>query len=102
MNISLQIMSYWQFSSYYTILSIGGGNGMGSNNSRKKKEQCATKFTQSLPILASTFAAILTEGKNVKEMENMALFFDALANSIYYIAAATDKNGILPDEFPQI
>lgn len=64
----------------------------------KKRLKFSCKETQCLPVLSAAFAAVLTEGKNVEQMETMGLFFSALANDIFLIASNTDKRDIIIEE----
>ena len=73
---------------------------MENNNIPHKKKKYSVKCAQCLPILSGTFAAILTEGKTVKEMETLAVFLASLANDIFLIAAVRSKNDIFFDDNP--
>ena len=87
---------------YYIIMFIGGGIPMDNNNSKninnnnnninKRKKRYSSKCAQGLPILSGTFAAILTEGKTVREMETLAIFLSSLSNDIFLIASVKSKN----------
>lgn len=62
---------------------------------RCRRRRCAT----ALPALSGSIAAILTEGKTIKEMENIAVFLSALANDIFLIASVTARTDvIIPEE----
>ena len=60
-----------------------------------KKRKYSAKCAQALPILSGTMAAILTEGKTVREMETLAIFLSALANDIFLISSVKSKNADL-------
>lgn len=66
------------------------------------KSKCthSVKECQSLPAISAAFAAMLTEGKSVREMETLALFFNSLANDIFLIAGCRSKlRGFFFDDF---
>lgn len=61
---------------------------MGQNKVNSKKyDKCAS----ALPILSGTIAAILTEGKTVREMEMLGVFLSAIAHDVFLIVNARVK-----------
>lgn len=63
-------------------------------NKRKFPKRCA----QSLPILSGTLAAMLTEGKTVKEIETLACFLNSLSNDLFMIACVKSKSDVFIDD----
>lgn len=64
---------------------------------RRKKKYCSAD-TQCIPVLSAAFAAILTEGKTVEEVESLALFTAALANDLFLIAGLRNRRDLIFDD----
>lgn len=66
----------------------------------KKRKRYSVKQAQCLPAVSAAFACALTEGKSVREMETLALFFNSLSNDIFLIAGMRNKyRGFFFDDF---
>lgn len=53
---------------------------------------------QSVPMISAAFAAMLTEGKTVREIEALGVFVSSLATDIFTIAALRAKNELVLNE----
>ncbi len=71
------------------------GNGTDNKGKKKKyKVSCAA----AIPAISASFAAIIAEGKTVRELETLGLFLNALANDLFMIAALRSKLDIFEEE----